>query len=82
MLPHAPLAEPAILMLRFLRDNGQIRNAQVREITGIKSENKVKTEFYRLRDQGWIERVPGLKGNKAAWQLTTAGKEHVKTLKE
>ncbi len=43
----------------------------------IRSENSVKTEFYKLRDEGHIERVPGLSGNKSAWQLTAKGKTYL-----
>jgi hypothetical protein len=41
-------------------------------VTGIRSENSVKTEFYKLRDEGHLERV--LAGNKSAWRLTAKGK--------
>jgi ATP-dependent DNA helicase RecG len=47
-------------------------------MTGIKSENLVKIEFYKLRDVGFIERVPGLNGPKSAWQLTKKGRNEAK----
>jgi ATP-dependent DNA helicase RecG len=74
-LPHTPLAAPSEAILEFLLHESKITNRQAREITGIKSENMVKTEFYKLRDDGLIERVPGLAGAKAAWQLTQSGKK-------
>ena len=55
-----------------------ITNAQARDITGIKSENLVKVGFYKLRDEKLLERVPGLKGSKSAWQLTQLGKKEAK----
>lgn len=57
--------------MEFLSKNNTITNKQARDITGIKSENAVKSEFYKLRDAGKIEMIPELKGNKAAWRLLT-----------
>lgn len=79
-LPHTPLAAPSEAILEFLLYESMISNRAAREITGIKSENMVKTEFYKLRDDGFIERVPGLAGAKAAWQLTNAGKKKAKEI--
>ena len=73
-LPHIPLAAPTEAILKFLENNETITNQQARDMTGIKSENLVKVEFYKLRDEGLLERVPGLKGPKSAWQLTEKGK--------
>lgn len=76
-IPHIPLARPTELILQFLTNSDQINNKQAREITGIKSENLVKTEFYKLRDEGLLERVPGLEGPASAWRLTSKGKKHL-----
>jgi ATP-dependent DNA helicase RecG len=65
---HEPLALPTEAIMNFLGTNNQITNAQARELTGIKSENAVKREFYKLRDQGTIEQVPEKRGRHAAWQ--------------
>jgi len=67
-IPHTPLARPTELIIEFLENNPTINNKQTREITGIKSENLVKVEFYKLRDEGLIERVPGLEGPASAWR--------------
>jgi ATP-dependent DNA helicase RecG len=69
VIPHAPLATPQEAIMEFLGKQGTITNRQARDITGIKSENAVKAEFYKLKDAGLIEMVPELKGNKAAWRL-------------
>jgi ATP-dependent DNA helicase RecG len=69
VIPHAPLATPQEAIMEFLQKNKVITNRQARDITGIKSENAVKSEFYKLRDAGLIEMDPDLKGNKAAWRL-------------
>ncbi len=67
-IPHIPLAAPTEAILEFLENNPTITNRQAREITGIRSENLVKIEFYKLRDEGLLEMVPGLKGPAAAWR--------------
>jgi len=80
VLPHTALAAPTEAILEFVRGAGRITNKEAREITGIKSENLVKIEFYKLRDAGLLERVPGLHGPKAAWQLTQAGREEAESV--
>ena len=67
-IPHIPLAAPTEAILEFLKNNPTITNRQAREITGIRSENLVKIEFYKLRDEGLLEMVPGLKGAASAWR--------------
>ncbi|MBL7961436.1 transcriptional regulator, partial [bacterium] len=69
IISHTPLAQPSELILQFIKQNGQITNKQARDITGIRSENLVKIEFYKLRDADYIEMIPELKGPKAAWRL-------------
>jgi ATP-dependent DNA helicase RecG len=69
IIPHTPLATPSELILKFLEKNDVITNKQARDITGIRSENLVKNEFYKLRDENLLERVPGLKGPASAWRL-------------
>ncbi|GCL74644.1 hypothetical protein PN4B1_46140 [Paenibacillus naphthalenovorans] len=68
VIPHTPLATPEQAVLEFLKNNDMIRNRQARELTGIRSENAMKNVFYKLRDEGFIERVPGLEGSNAAWR--------------
>lgn len=70
LLPHSPLARPEELVLQFLQSHPSIKNKEARGITGIKSENQMKEVFYRLRDDGYIRRVDGLRGNAAAWERT------------
>jgi ATP-dependent DNA helicase RecG len=43
----------------------------LRELTGIGSENKVKSIFLRLAEAKQIERVPGKGGGSAAWRKYT-----------
>jgi len=77
VLPHLPLAAPTVAIMDFLRTHKEITNRHARDITGIKSENLVKIEFYKLRDEGHIERVPDKAGPKSAWRLTTKGKRYL-----
>jgi len=72
VIPHAPLATPSEAILEFLKTSPNITNRQAREITGIRSENSMKSEFYKLRDEGLLEMIPELKGAAAAWRLTAA----------
>jgi ATP-dependent DNA helicase RecG len=76
-LPHTPLAAPTEAILKFLELNPQITNKQARDVTGIRSENLAKIEFYKLRDDGLLEMIPDLKGPKSAWRLTQKGKKHL-----
>lgn len=75
-IPHIPLARASELILNFLKNNEVITNKQARDITGIRSENSMKTEFYKLRDEGYLERVPGREGPSSAWRLTEKGKNN------
>lgn len=68
IIPHTLLATPEEAVLSFLENNETIKNSQARDLTGIKSENTMKTVFYKLRDNNLIERVPGLDGPLAAWR--------------
>jgi ATP-dependent DNA helicase RecG len=76
-LSHTPLAAPSEAILEFLKHNAQITNRQARDVTGIRSENLVKVEFYKLRDEDLLEMIPELKGSKSAWRLTQNGKKQV-----
>jgi len=67
---HQRLGTPEEQILEFLRDSDEVTNMQVRGLTGIGSENKVKTIFQRLMAAGQIERVPGKGGGSAAYRKT------------
>ncbi len=69
ILPHESLASPEEQILEYLKSNKEINNKIARDLTGVKSENMVKTYFYALRDRGLIERVPDKRGSKSAWKL-------------
>src|SRR5439155_421265 len=65
---HERLASPEEAVLAYLDQHAEINNAVARQITGISSENKVKDVFYRLRNAGKLERVPGRQGSASAWR--------------
>ena len=65
---HERLASPEEAILSYLQRHDEITNAVARQITGITSENKVKDVFYRLRDAGKLERIPGRLGSASAWR--------------
>lgn len=66
---HEKLASPEQMIMEYLASHAEITNRIVRELSGIGSENKVKTVFQRLMKRGQIERVPDKKGNLAAYRL-------------
>ena len=55
LIPHTPLATPQESIMEFLSKHGVITNRQARDITGIKSENAVKSEFYK-HPRCWLDR--------------------------
>lgn len=65
---HERLASPEDMVREYLDDHEEITNSQGRKLTGIKSENKMKRVFWRLRDQGLIEMIPGRALCKSAWR--------------
>lgn len=67
-LRHESLGSPEQLVMDFLKSHEEITNSIGRDLTGIKSENTMKEVFYRLRDRGLLEQVPGKYGKNAAWQ--------------
>jgi ATP-dependent DNA helicase RecG len=68
VIRHEPLASPEETVMEYLKSHEEISNSTARKLTGITSENTMKNVFYRLRDRGLLERVPGKKGPIAAWQ--------------
>ncbi|MDF4024146.1 ATP-binding protein [Luteibacter sp. PPL201] len=67
ILRHESLGSPEQLVLDYLSKNEQITNAIGRDLTGITSENTMKSVFYRLRDTKQIEQVKE-PGKKPAWR--------------
>ncbi len=68
ILPHEPLASPEDQIMQYLETHPEITNKIARDITNIRSENKVKKCFDRLREKRYIELVPDKKGASSAWR--------------
>lgn len=58
-IKHERLASPEEIIIEYLQVHDSIKNGLGRKLTGIKSENTMKTVFYRLRDGGFISLVRG-----------------------
>jgi len=69
IIQHTSLAKPEEIIVEFLEENENITNECARDLTGIKSGDIVKKIFHKLRDEGIMERVPGLHGRASAWRL-------------
>jgi ATP-dependent DNA helicase RecG len=65
---HERLGSPEELIMTYLEDHDEINNRTVRALTGIGSENKVKTIFQGLMKAGAIERVPNKGGGSACYR--------------
>jgi ATP-dependent DNA helicase RecG len=66
---HSPLASPHDTVIAYLEKNPEITNSIARELTGIRSENSMKSVFLQLKAREIIEPVPGkTTGGKAAWR--------------
>jgi ATP-dependent DNA helicase RecG len=60
--------------MKYLATHEEIVNRTGRQITGITSENSMKSVFYKLRDRSLIEPVPGRVGFSAAWRRKRRGR--------
>ena len=65
---HERLASPEEAVMDYLVHHEEINNRTARGLTGITSENAMKEVFYRLRDRGLVERIPGRQGSASAWR--------------
>lgn len=68
ILRHENLASPEQLVMEYLDSHDEITNSIGRELTAIRSENTMKEVFYRLRNRGLLEQVPGKRGSASAWR--------------
>ena len=67
-IKHERLASAEDIIMEYLENNDMITNRIARGLTGIRSENSMKVVFWRLRELGLIEQVPGRSGFSSAWQ--------------
>ena len=68
LIRHEALASPEEAIMEYLDSHVEVVNRIGRQVTGINSENSMKDVFYRLRDRGLIEPVPGKSGSASAWR--------------
>lgn len=59
IIRHEKLASPEELVIEYLHNHETIKNSEARRVTGIKSENTMKSVFYKLRDGGFIMLIKG-----------------------
>lgn len=59
VIKHEKLASPEEVVIKYLMTHDTIKNSVGRAITEIKSENTMKSVFYRLRDREFIALVKG-----------------------
>ncbi len=75
---HTPLASAHDTVMAYLEKNSEITNRIARELTGIRSENSMKSVFLKLKERNLIEPVPGKEiGGHAAWRKV-AQQKHAK----
>ena len=72
LIRHERLASPAKMITEYLQSHDEITNSDVRQLTGIGSENQVKTIFKNMISSGALERIPGRSQRYAAYRLPTA----------
>lgn len=66
---HERLASPEEMIIEYLQNHDEIANAEVRRLTGIGSENKVKSIFKQMIYAGELESIPGRSLRYAAYRL-------------
>jgi ATP-dependent DNA helicase RecG len=68
IIKHEKLASPEEMVVSYMEEHNEITNNVARKLTGIKSENSMKRIFWKLRDAGILEPIPGRKGSAFAWR--------------
>ena len=68
IIKHERLADAETVVMEYLREHICINNETARSLTGITDANKMKRVFYRLRDQGQLEIVPGTQAAATFWR--------------
>jgi ATP-dependent DNA helicase RecG len=72
---HERLASPEEMIVEYLKNNPEISNSKVRELTGIGSENKVKGIFQKMIKAGELESIPERSLRYAAYRLPGIGED-------
>lgn len=69
IISHEPLESAGNIIMEFLEKNTEITNEKARELTGVSSADAMKQVFYKLRDNGLIEKNsdPTKRGKRSSW---------------
>lgn len=82
VIKHERLASAEEIIMEYLDNNEFITNRVARGLTGVRSENSMKSVFWKLRDKALIEQVPGRSGFASAWRKKSRnGSRKTATLK-
>jgi ATP-dependent DNA helicase RecG len=68
LIKHEPLTSPSEIIMTYLDENEQIKNAKAREITHVSTDFKMKSIFNKMEKAGLIEKVPGTNTASTAWR--------------
>lgn len=68
LIKHEPLASPTEIIMAYLENHEQIKNAKAREITYIPTDFRMKGIFNKMEKAGLIEKVPLTKTASTAWR--------------
>lgn len=68
VIKHEPLASPEETIMRHLESNPSIKNAQARELTGVKMDYQMKAIFSKMEQAGLIEQIPGTRTSSTAYR--------------
>lgn len=79
-IKHEHLASIEVTIIEYLANHEEITNKIARQQTGIRSEATIKQAFYRLRDRGLIEPVPGRPKIQAAWRKVKDTNDQVENM--
>jgi ATP-dependent DNA helicase RecG len=69
-IKHEQLASLETTIMKYLETHKSITNKIARRETGVRSEGTIKQAFYRLKNSGLIEPIPGRARSNAAWCKT------------
>lgn len=81
VIKHERLADAETVVWDYLNSHDRINNETARTLTGITDANKMKRVFYRLRDQGKLEIVPGTQSAATYWRkVDNVASSHVEQM--
>ena len=73
LIKHEPLASPEEAIMAYLEVNETIKNAKARQITYIRTDNKMKNILNKMAVANLIEKLPNTKTSATAWRKKKHG---------